>query len=121
MCMRVAMHEALATVMVISCEHTYIDVCTCVRVRACVCTCVCVCACVHKCCIYMCVHNICLAIDPYRMCFDCTLLQYVDALRGCREGYIDVCSSSSSWYTEEYLFVVVTTGKSRCNRVPCLV
>ena len=69
MYMRVAMYEALATVTVISCEHTYIDVCTYVRVRACVRTCVCVRACARKCCIYMCVHNICLAIDPYRMCF----------------------------------------------------
>ena len=40
MCMRVAMYEALATVTVISCEHTYIDVCT--YVRVCVRTCVCV-------------------------------------------------------------------------------
>ena len=81
MCMRVAMYEALATVTVISCEHTYIDVCTCVHV--CVHVCVCVRACVRACvnvAYNMCVHNICLAIDPYRMCFDYTLLQYVDAL-----------------------------------------
>ena len=49
MYMRIAMHEALATVTVISCEHTYIDVCTYVRVRACVRTCVCVWACVRAC------------------------------------------------------------------------
>ena len=75
--------------------------------------------CAHKCCIYWCVYNICLAIGTYSICFwGYTLLQYVDALWGCREGYIDVCSSSS-WYTEDYLCVVVTTGKSRCNCVPC--
>ena len=119
MCSYARMYEALATVTVISCEHTYINVY--VRAYAGVRTCVCACVCAEMLHMYVCAQYLLGNRYIQYVFLRIHSLQYVDGLWGCRESYIDVCSSSSPWYTEDYLCVVVTTGKWRCNRVPCLV